>query len=92
MASQEQKTQKRTGSSNPLRSTNESARTAGPIHVFLRLNATGPHQLGRIGYGVELDPGYVAVALERLSEAPWADTFGWAAPARLKIEETEGID
>jgi DNA modification methylase len=25
------------------------------------------HQLGRIGYGSELDPGYVAVALERLS-------------------------
>lgn len=25
------------------------------------------HQLGRIGYGVELDPGYVAVALERLA-------------------------
>ena len=25
------------------------------------------HQLGRIGYGVEIDPGYVAVALERLS-------------------------
>jgi DNA modification methylase len=25
------------------------------------------HQLGRIGYGVELDPGYVAVELERLS-------------------------
>ncbi len=24
-------------------------------------------QLGRIGYGIELDPGYVAVALERLS-------------------------
>lgn len=25
------------------------------------------HQLGRIGYGGEIDPGYVAVALERLS-------------------------
>lgn len=25
------------------------------------------HQLGRIGYGVEIDPGYIAVALERLS-------------------------
>jgi DNA modification methylase len=25
------------------------------------------HQLGRIGYGVEIDPGYVAVILERLS-------------------------
>ena len=25
------------------------------------------HQLGRIGYGCELDPGYVAVQLERLS-------------------------
>ena len=25
------------------------------------------HQLGRVGYGVEIDPGYVAVALERLS-------------------------
>ena len=25
------------------------------------------HQLGRIGYGCEIDPGYVAVALERLS-------------------------
>ena len=25
------------------------------------------HQLGRIGYGVELDPGYAAVCLERLS-------------------------
>jgi DNA modification methylase len=25
------------------------------------------HQLGRIGFGVELDPGYVAVTLERLS-------------------------
>jgi site-specific DNA-methyltransferase (adenine-specific) len=25
------------------------------------------HQLGRIGYGCELDPGYVAVTLERLS-------------------------
>jgi hypothetical protein len=25
------------------------------------------HQLKRIGYGVEVDPGYVAVALERLS-------------------------
>ena len=25
------------------------------------------HQLGRIGYGVEIDPGYVAVTLERLS-------------------------
>jgi DNA modification methylase len=25
------------------------------------------HQLGRIGYGMEIDPGYVAVALERLS-------------------------
>jgi DNA modification methylase len=24
------------------------------------------HQLGRVGYGVEIDPGYVAVALERL--------------------------
>jgi DNA modification methylase len=25
------------------------------------------HQLGRVGYGCELDPGYLAVALERLS-------------------------
>jgi DNA modification methylase len=25
------------------------------------------HQLGRIGFGVELNPGYVAVTLERLS-------------------------
>ena len=25
------------------------------------------HQLGRIGYACELDPGYVAVELERLS-------------------------
>ena len=25
------------------------------------------HQLGRIGYGVEIDAGYVAVTLERLS-------------------------
>lgn len=25
------------------------------------------HQLGRIGYGCELDPGYLAVSLERLS-------------------------
>jgi DNA modification methylase len=25
------------------------------------------HQLQRVGYGVEIDPGYVAVALERLS-------------------------
>ena len=25
------------------------------------------HQLGRIGYGVEVNPGYVAVTLERLS-------------------------
>jgi DNA modification methylase len=25
------------------------------------------HQLGRIGYGCEIDPGYVAVALERLA-------------------------
>ena len=25
------------------------------------------HQLGRMAYGIELDPGYVAVALERLS-------------------------
>jgi DNA modification methylase len=25
------------------------------------------HQLGRIGYGCEIDPGYVAVTLERLS-------------------------
>jgi DNA modification methylase len=25
------------------------------------------HQLGRIGYGCEVDPGYLAVALERLS-------------------------
>ena len=25
------------------------------------------HQLGRIGYGVEINPGYVAVALERLA-------------------------
>ena len=25
------------------------------------------HQLGRIGYGIEIDPGYVAVTLERLS-------------------------
>ena len=25
------------------------------------------HQLGRIGYGVEIDPGYVAVTLERFS-------------------------
>ncbi len=25
------------------------------------------HQLGRVGYGVEIDPGYVAVALERLA-------------------------
>jgi DNA modification methylase len=25
------------------------------------------HQLGRIGYGCELDPGYLAVELERLS-------------------------
>jgi len=25
------------------------------------------HQLNRIGYGVEIDPGYVAVALERLA-------------------------
>jgi DNA modification methylase len=25
------------------------------------------HQLGRIGYGVEIDPGYLAVELERLS-------------------------
>ncbi len=25
------------------------------------------HQLGRVGYGVEIDPGYVAVTLERLS-------------------------
>ena len=26
-----------------------------------------PHQLQRIGYGVEIDPGYLAVTLERLS-------------------------
>jgi DNA modification methylase len=26
------------------------------------------HQLERIGYGIELDPGYVAVALERLAD------------------------
>jgi DNA modification methylase len=25
------------------------------------------HQVGRIGYGCEIDPGYVAVTLERLS-------------------------
>lgn len=25
------------------------------------------HQLGRIGYGVEIDPGNIAVTLERLS-------------------------
>jgi DNA modification methylase len=25
------------------------------------------HQLRRIGYGVEIDPGYLAVTLERLS-------------------------
>jgi hypothetical protein len=25
------------------------------------------HQLKRVGYGVEIDPGYVAVTLERLS-------------------------
>ena len=25
------------------------------------------HQLGRVGYGVEIDPGYIAVTLERLS-------------------------
>jgi DNA modification methylase len=25
------------------------------------------HQLQRIGYGVEIDPGYLAVTLERLS-------------------------
>jgi len=25
------------------------------------------HQLGRVGYGVEIDPVYLAVALERLS-------------------------
>lgn len=25
------------------------------------------HQLGRVGYGCEIDPGYVAVTLERLS-------------------------
>jgi DNA modification methylase len=25
------------------------------------------HQLGRIGYGCDIDPGYVAVTLERLS-------------------------
>jgi hypothetical protein len=25
------------------------------------------HQLGRVGYGVEIDPGYVAVSLERLA-------------------------
>ena len=25
------------------------------------------HQLGRIGYGVEIDPGYVAVSLQRLA-------------------------
>jgi DNA modification methylase len=25
------------------------------------------HQLGRIGYGCEIEPSYVAVALERLS-------------------------
>jgi DNA modification methylase len=25
------------------------------------------HQLGQIAYGVELDPGYLAVSLERLS-------------------------
>jgi DNA modification methylase len=25
------------------------------------------HQLGRVGYGVEIDPGYVAVTLERMS-------------------------
>jgi len=26
------------------------------------------HQLGRIGYGVEIDPGYVAVTLERMTQ------------------------
>jgi DNA modification methylase len=25
------------------------------------------HQLGRVGYGVEIDPAYVAVTLERMS-------------------------
>jgi DNA modification methylase len=25
------------------------------------------HQVGRMGYGVEIDPGYVAVTLERLA-------------------------
>ncbi|MGA2408801.1 MAG: site-specific DNA-methyltransferase [Candidatus Binataceae bacterium] len=26
------------------------------------------HQLGRVAYGVEIDPGYVAVALQRLAD------------------------
>jgi DNA modification methylase len=29
--------------------------------------AIAAHQLGRVAYGVEIDPGYVAVSLERLS-------------------------
>jgi DNA modification methylase len=57
--------------------------TTKPVELVARMiaNSTQPthivydpfcgsgttHQLGRIGYGVELDPGYVAVELERLS-------------------------
>ena len=41
-------------------------------HVVLKPRGEGStilaaHQLGRIGYGCEIDPGYVAVTLERLS-------------------------
>jgi len=26
------------------------------------------HQLGRIGYGIEIDPNYIAVTLERMTQ------------------------
>ena len=46
-----------------------SAKGDGVIDPFCGSGSTllAAHQLGRIGYGVEIDPRYVAVTLDRLS-------------------------
>jgi len=49
--------------------TNSSRRGEAVYDPFCGSGSTllAAHQLGRVGYGCEIDPAYVAVALERLS-------------------------
>jgi DNA methylase len=44
------------------------------------------HQLGRVGFGVEIEPSYVAVTLERLA------AFGWNLSGSRKVPSPHNSD